>query len=97
VAGDDTHLDALGHEPRAALTPEGDGLSALRTIVADAPAHLLTGGSLLLEHGHDQAAAVHEMLNAHGFGDILTRHDLADLPRCTGGIWKGSSRGRQAH
>jgi release factor glutamine methyltransferase len=87
VAGDDPHLAALGHEPRSALTPGGDGLSALRQIVADAPAHLLQGAQLLLEHGHDQGAAVREMLNSRGFEDVQTRHDLADLPRCTGGIW----------
>jgi release factor glutamine methyltransferase len=91
VAGDDVHLDALHHEPRSALTPEGDGLAALRLIVSGAPRHLLTGGSLLLEHGHDQGEAVSEMLNVHGFVGIQTRHDLADLPRCTGGIWQGAS------
>ena len=36
IAGDDPHLAALGHEPRSALTPEGDGLAALRQIVAGA-------------------------------------------------------------
>jgi release factor glutamine methyltransferase len=89
IAGDDHHLPALVHEPRQALTPEGDGLQALREIVAGAPAHLHAGGWLLLEHGFDQAAAVQALLDAAGFQTVTTRADLAGLPRCTGGRWPG--------
>jgi release factor glutamine methyltransferase len=88
VAGDDPHLAALAHEPRGALTPEGDGLAALRRIVQDAPEHLLPGAWLLLEHGHDQADAVQALLAARGFVDARTRPDLAGLPRCTGAAWR---------
>ena len=49
--------NALRAEPREALTPEGDGLSALRAIIAGAPGHLKAGGRLLVEHGADQGAA----------------------------------------
>ncbi len=87
VAGDDPHLAALVHEPRIALTPEGDGLAALRRIIGDAPAHLLPGAWLLLEHGHDQADAVQALLHAKGFEAAETRPDLAGLPRCTGACW----------
>jgi len=87
VAGDDEHLIALQHEPQMALTPGGDGLGALRHIVSGAPAHLNDGGWLLLEHGHDQATAVAGMLTQLGFGFVTTRHDLAGIPRCTGGRW----------
>jgi len=85
IAGDDHHLEALTHEPRLALTPEGDGLQALRDIIVGAPDHLVRGGWLLLEHGHDQADAVTALLRDRGFSDVTTRHDLAGLPRCTGG------------
>ncbi len=37
-----------------------------------APAQLHPGGWLLLEHGHDQAAAVRALLGAAGFGDVQT-------------------------
>lgn len=84
VAADDPHLAALVHEPRGALTPEGDGLAALRRIVRGAPAHLQPGAWLLLEHGHAQAAAVQQLLLDAGFQDAQTRRDLAGLPRCTG-------------
>ena len=85
IAGDDHHLAALHHEPRLALTPEGDGLAALREIIAGATAQLQPGGWLLLEHGHDQAASVANLLRAHGFSDVQSRADLAGHWRCTGG------------
>ena len=84
IAGGDEHLAALGHEPTRALTPGGDGLDALRCIVADATAHLDPGGWLLLEHGFDQADAVQALLREHGFAGIQTRRDLAGQPRCSG-------------
>lgn len=89
IAGDDHHLPALRHEPRLALTPEGDGLDALRAIVAGAPHGLLPGGWLLLEHGWDQAEAVQALLCAAGFADVQTRADLGQRPRCSGGRWPG--------
>jgi release factor glutamine methyltransferase len=85
VAAGDPHLAALRHEPQFALTADGDGLSALRTLIAGASAHLHRGGWLLLEHGHDQAAAVRDLLQRHGFATPLTRNDLAGHPRCSGG------------
>ena len=84
IAAGDPHLAALRHEPPAALTSGQDGLGALRTLIADAPAHLEPGAWLLLEHGHDQADAVQALLRAHGFGHPQTRCDLAGMPRCTG-------------
>lgn len=85
VASGDPHLRALAHEPQCALTSGCDGLDALRQIVAEAPAHLLPGGWLLVEHGFDQGPAVRRLLGAAGFEAIETRPDLARLPRCTGG------------
>ena len=89
IAGDDPHLPALHHEPRLALTPEGDGLDALRAICAQAGAHLVPGGWLLFEHGHDQAAAVAGLLAQAGFEAVDHRRDLADIVRCTGARWPG--------
>jgi release factor glutamine methyltransferase len=87
VAGDDPHLAALRHEPAPALTPGGDGLSALAHIVRGAPSHLHDGGWLLLEHGHEQADAVCRLLADAGFTAVQTRADLAGRPRCSGGRW----------
>ena len=85
IAADDPHLAALRHEPVAALTPGGDGLGALRAIVAGASASLVPGGWLLVEHGFDQGAAVREMLAGAGFSRVETRRDLAGHERATGG------------
>ena len=85
IAADDPHLGALRHEPALALTPGGDGLGALRTIIAGAAACLVPGGRLLLEHGFDQAAAVRGMLAGAGFSALETRRDLAGHERATGG------------
>ena len=89
VAGDDPHLAALAHEPRGALTPEGDGLAALHQLIDAAPPRLLPGAWLLLEHGHDQGAALRTALANRGYQDAQTRQDLAGLPRCTGARWLG--------
>jgi len=85
IAGDDPHLATLRHEPTIALTPGGDGLDALRTIVAGATATIAPGGWLLMEHGFDQAAAVRELLAGAGFSPVRTRRDLAGHERATGG------------
>jgi len=89
VAEDDPHLATLQHEPALALTPGGNGLSALAQIVQGAPAHLRDGGWLLLEHGHEQAGAVCRLLADAGFVAVQTRLDLAGRPRCSGGRWLG--------
>ncbi|MDM0056197.1 peptide chain release factor N(5)-glutamine methyltransferase [Variovorax fucosicus] len=88
IAAGDAHLAALRHEPLGALASGPDGLVDLRRIVQDAPAHLAEGGWLLLEHGFDQAAAVHVLLAARGFTQVQSRDDLAGIARCSGGIWR---------
>lgn len=87
IADADPHLAALVHEPLSALAAGEDGLDDLRTIVADAPAHLSPGGWLLLEHGYDQAEAVCALLRAQGFVQVGSRMDLAGIARCSGGQW----------
>jgi release factor glutamine methyltransferase len=87
IAEHDPHLAALTHEPLSALVAGADGLSDIRTIVADAPKALLPGGWLLIEHGFDQAAKVRSLLQAAGFVQVSSRTDLAAIERCSGGQW----------
>lgn len=87
IAEQDPHLAALIHEPLQALASGTDGLDDIRTIIAQAPGHLRSGGWLLLEHGYDQAAAVTALLQAQGFTGVTSRADLAGIARCTGGQW----------
>lgn len=93
IASGDAHLPALGHEPQQALVAGADGLADLRQITAQAPACLVPGGWLLLEHGFEQAAAVSALLVQHGFSRVQTRHDLAGHGRCSGGQWPGLRAG----
>ena len=72
-----------------ALTSGPDGLDDLRAIVSQAGQHLLPDGWLLLEHGHDQGAAVRDLLSAAGFRQVSTRTDLAGMERCSAGQWPG--------
>lgn len=87
VATDDPHLqlNGLPHEPQLALTAGAEGLDCLHPIIAGAPSHLHPGGWLILEHGHNQGAAVRDLLSAAGFSGIFTQTDLAGLDRISGG------------
>jgi release factor glutamine methyltransferase len=89
IAAQDAHLAALTHEPPQALASGTDGLDDVRTIITQAPAKLLPGGWLLLEHGYDQADAVCALLSAAGFTTVQSRRDLAGIARCSGGCWTG--------
>lgn len=72
-------------EPRGALASGADGLDAIRAIVERAPAHLASGGWLLLEHGYDQGEAVPALLRAAGYGEVFMAQDLAGQARVSGG------------
>jgi release factor glutamine methyltransferase len=87
IASGDIHLSQgdLRFEPIAALTDHLDGLSALRRIVQGAPQHLVPHGWLLMEHGHDQAAAVRALLNDAGHAEVQSWQDLAGIARVSGG------------
>lgn len=87
VAQTDPHLQRgdCRFEPRLALTPGADGLSALRQIAGETHARLINGGWLLLEHGHDQGEAVRSILLSSGYRDISTHRDLAGLERACRG------------
>ncbi len=85
IAAHDAHLEALQHEPLQALVAGADGLDDIRHIIASAPAHLQPGGWLLLEHGHDQAAAVRHLMTQAGFVEVQSRRDLSGIERCGAG------------
>lgn len=81
--------EVRGHDPRAALTDEADGLSAYRAIGAAAGAHLDPGGRLLLEIGWQQGPAVAEILAREGFAAVAILPDLAGHDRVIRAIWPG--------
>jgi release factor glutamine methyltransferase len=93
IASGDPHLSEgdLRFEPRGALTDEADGLSAIRAIVAGAPARLAANGVLWIEHGYDQAAPVRALLTAQGFAQVRSERDLAGIERISGGQLSGEA------
>ena len=72
-------------EPAGALFAGDDGLSALREVIAGAPAHLVAGGWLAVEHGDGQAAAVQSLFERAGLDAVRTYRDPAGRDRCTEG------------
>lgn len=87
IENQDPHLRQgdLRYEPVNALTDHADGLSAYRTIIAQAQLRLADGGWLLLEHGYDQAGAVRNLLSAQHFTGVQSWRDLAGIERVSGG------------
>ena len=87
VAAGDPHLveGDVRYEPSSALASGPDGLDALRVIVAGAAEHLAAGGWLAVEHGYDQAAAVRNLLQQAGFGQLECLRDLSGIPRVAAG------------
>ena len=83
VATGDAHLSEgdLRFEPSAALAAGADGLTAIRAIIAGAPAYLSPRAWLLIEHGYDQSDAVCAMLRDAQFSEVQSRRDLAGIPR----------------
>jgi release factor glutamine methyltransferase len=69
------------YEPAAALYAGDDGLAVYRRLIPEAFAHLEPGGSLLLEIGHGQREALHNLLAQSRFGNIRFINDLQGIPR----------------
>ncbi|MEE1913214.1 peptide chain release factor N(5)-glutamine methyltransferase [Aeromonas caviae] len=85
IDGTDPHLHEgdVRFEPRSALVAEEQGLADIRLIVTQAPAHLVPGGWLLLEHGWDQGEAVRQLLLQQGYLQVETVRDYGDNERVT--------------
>lgn len=83
VADGDAHLHEgdVRFEPPTALRAGADGLDALRVIIGGARQRLVEGGALVVEHGHDQAGAVRDLMLGAGLSDVESLRDLAGIPR----------------
>lgn len=73
--------EVLNHEPHAALTPGGDGLSAYEAIAAGAQDHLEPDGMLMVEIGPTQSHAVAAILVNAGLTVRAVIPDLDQRPR----------------
>lgn len=83
----DPALQALRHEPMAALAAAQEGYADLLEILDTAPAHLAPGGLLLLEHGATQAPRLAAALVARGYAQVVCHPDLAGHARVTAARW----------
>lgn len=87
ISQDDPDLapDVRRHEPTLALISGTTGYEALDHIIREAPAHLESGGWLVLEHGWKQAETVRQRLVSQGFVHVRSHADLAGHERVTEG------------
>lgn len=85
IAQNDTHLEALTHEPQQALISGDDGLDDIRQIIEQSKKYLRHGGHLMIEHGYDQAQITQQLMVSAGLTMVETRNDLAGIARATKG------------
>ncbi len=88
IAEGDRHLRQgdLRFEPRRALVGGPNrGLDFIARLVRDATHRLEPGGWLCVEHGCDQADAVHDLFREQGIAAVRNHRDLEDRPRVTVG------------
>ena len=81
ISDSDPVLNNLRAEPGIALAGGPQGLTAIGAVIKGSVAHLQPGGTLALEHGHDQGEAVLSQLAGCGFTSRETHQDLAGHPR----------------
>ena len=69
------------HDPNRALHGGERGTELIERLLAEAPAHLKSGGILALEHGYDQAKALAEAAEKTGFASIECLKDAIKIDR----------------
>ncbi len=77
----DLQREVRDYEPRAALTPGGDGLGVVRRLVADAARYLRPQGLLLFEIGFGQHEEVARMIDPRVWTLLRIHPDLQGIPR----------------
>ncbi len=92
IAENDPHLKQgdVRFEPSTALISAEEGLSDIKRIAQQARFHLSAGGSLLLEHGYNQAENVRRLLHLLNYSNIQSHSDLAGHLRATSAVWENS-------
>lgn len=80
--------DVKDHEPGISLIGGGDGLLYIRKIISAAGFMLKDGGWCLLEVGAGQACRAKQLLEEHGFDEISSVRDLANIERIIKARWK---------
>ncbi len=84
--------DVRDFEPTAALDAGADGLDVIRRLLPEAARALRPGGSVLLEVGDTQAAAVQELARQAGFVAVSAHRDLSGKDRIVEATLPGAFR-----
>ena len=85
----DPHLKMgdVRFEPNSSLVAGDKGLNDLLIIIKGAKEYLQPAGQVFLEHGHDQATAVMQLLEENGFQQMQSHQDLNKNDRVCSAIW----------
>ena len=94
VADDDVHLKQgdVRFEPQQALISGAEGLDDLKHIISTAQTYLSDDGWLLVEHGYNQAEAVHDLFLLHEYMNIKQLTDHAGHIRVTAATAKAHKK-----
>ena len=76
-----TDIEVMGYDPAMALFGGEDGLRDIRIFVTRAALLLRSGGTLVVEHGDGQGAAVRDIAHEAGFSMTTTHTDLLHRER----------------
>ncbi len=77
--------DVLDFDPEIALRGGKDGLDPYPVIISQSRDYLVSKGSLCVEIGFDQVAAVKCLFEAHSYGNVSIVKDLSGHDRCITG------------
>jgi len=78
----DIQKDVYDYEPHLALFSKNNGIEAYNKIISNLASRSDKNFFLFLEIGLGQASEVTKLLKNNGFTEILTKVDLANIPRC---------------
>jgi release factor glutamine methyltransferase len=78
----DIQKDVYDYEPHLALFSKNNGIDAYNKIISNLASRIDKNFFLFLEIGLGQANEVTKLLKNNGFTEILTKADLANIPRC---------------
>ena len=90
IDNNDPHLSQgdVRFEPDSALIAKNQGLLDIIKISNKARHYLKEHGTLLIEHGYNQQAAVQATFKVFNYNNIQTHTDLSGNPRVTTAQWK---------
>lgn len=78
----DIQKDVYDYEPHLALFSKNNGIEAYNKIISNLASRIDKNFFLFLEIGLGQVSEVTKLLKNNGFTEILTKVDLANIPRC---------------